>query len=96
MIHTVFVDAGTEPENLKKEIRKKLMTGGAVIRIRNGLTEAEQRAIFRQFSSEALPNSIAAQVLVQLARLDGVYPEILAELRTVRLAEVQAAVNRVS
>jgi hypothetical protein len=93
MIHTVYVDAETDLLGLKKEVRKKLMTGGAVIRLRDGLTPAEQRAIFNRYSSEARPNSIAAQVLVQLAHRAETDPAIVAELEGVTLHEVKEALR---
>ncbi len=94
MIHTLVVDADTYLADLKKNFRRKLMTGGAVIRLKDGLTAAEQRAIFNRFRGEAQPNNIAAQVLVQLASLAEADAEVLAELSTITLQEVRAALGR--
>ena len=58
-----------------------------------GLTPDEQRAIFKRFSPEARPNSVAAQVLVQLAQSTQVDPAVAAELESVTLQEVRDALQ---
>ncbi|MFN8389499.1 MAG: hypothetical protein U0136_04335 [Bdellovibrionota bacterium] len=95
MIHTVFVDTETALPELRKEVRKKLMTGGAVIRLRPGLSGEDRRRLFNSFLPNARPNSIAAQVLVQLAEAPDAEQALLAELTEVKLKEVSdALLNR--
>ncbi len=68
MIHTLLVDAETTLPELKKLFRKKLMTGGGVIRLRPELTEAEHDKIFEHFSVDADAENIQGLVLTELAR----------------------------
>ena len=68
MIHTIAVAPGLTPEELKKLLRKKLMTGGAVVRLRPGLSEAQKHELFDVFAPVAERYSAAALVLRALAQ----------------------------
>lgn len=71
MIHTLFVSATTEPEALQKEFRKKLMTGGAIIRLEKGLSDDDLKLIAERFSPLVQPYNLAALVLEEVTRALG-------------------------
>lgn len=66
MIHTIYVDADTEVAALKKLFRKKLMTGGAVLRLADGLTSEQFWSIFERFAPEAASHNLCSMVLREL------------------------------
>jgi hypothetical protein len=73
MIHTLSLDADLDLDALKKEFRKKLMTGGAVIRIPADISEPEIERIFLKVEekigdSAPKKNSIVEEVLKELAK----------------------------
>lgn len=70
MIHTIFIDENSEINGLKKEFRKKLMTGGAVIRLKPGLSEEQKNLVRNNFMPHAEPNNIAEMVLKELDSVD--------------------------
>ena len=78
MIHVVEVDAEISPDELRKIFRKKLMTGGAVLRLRDGLGANDLEKIYARFVDEALENNLAGLVLAELARA-AVLPTALRE-----------------
>lgn len=80
MIHTLFVTVDTSPETLKKEFRKRLMTGGCVIRLSTELTAADCQQILDRFLPHYYPNSAAAEVLRQLAQRATEAPDLRASL----------------
>ena len=79
MIHVFTVNQTTEPEDLLKVVRKHLMTGGAVVRLEPGLSADDLLAIYDRYSPRAEPNSLAAQVLVQLAQAASVTDEAVTD-----------------
>ena len=70
MIHTIEIDGSAELEPLRKEFRKKLMTGGGVIRIRAGLVASELQLLCDRFiaSSEDRAQGVRALVGQELLR----------------------------
>jgi hypothetical protein len=68
MIHTIEVDSTSTVSELKKVFRKKLMTGGAVVRLRPGLSSEELESIMQTFGPNAEPHSLQEMVLVELAK----------------------------
>ncbi len=88
MIHTIEVTKELSHEELKKELRKKLMTGGAVIRIAPGATDEELMIILDRYLPVAEPYSAAAQVLRAIAQRDSLPVEIEKKLLNSGLAEV--------
>ena len=63
LIHTVFIDTSSEYQAIKKEFRKCLMTGGAVIRIKEGLTKNELLEIRNKFYSLLEPHNVASMII---------------------------------
>ncbi len=63
MIHTIYVNADTEVATLKKVFRKKLMTGGAVIRLAEGLDGSGCWKIFERFAPEAVSHNLCSMVV---------------------------------
>ena len=68
MIHRVEIDETTSFEALKKEFRKKLMTGGAVVRIKPGLNEAQLAQIRAEFAPHCKSFGIADEVIKELSK----------------------------
>lgn len=60
MISTIEITPESDPAQLRKVMRKKLMTGGAVIRIAPGLAAADLEAIFNRFSAPPVENETDA------------------------------------
>jgi len=94
MIHKIYVSSETELGELKKNVRKKLMTGGAVLRIEESAPEAELSSIFERFSPAAERNNLAAEILVQLAGHPALSGELRARLGGVALPEVRCALSK--
>lgn len=93
MIHTLLVSPETEPAELKKEMRKKLMTGGAVIRLAPELSTQELEMICEKFKPEAERFSLAAEVLVQAAKHTALGETKRLELRELNLPELSRALD---
>lgn len=94
MIHTIEVDASTEIAALKKLARKKLMTGGAVIRLSPSLSTEEQNLVFDKFHTDATEYNLAGQVLVQLATKPDVEQALLERLSSLGLRVVDRALSQ--
>lgn len=67
MIHKVFIDSTSTPESLRKEGRKKAMTGGVVVRIPSEVGADELEEIISVFEPVAEENNLAVEVLRQAA-----------------------------
>lgn len=94
MIHTVHVDPSTTLLALKKEFRKKLMTGGAVLRIAEGLSADEQEQILSTFIDAAEPNNIAELVLRAFAEAEDTSTPVLERLRRLENISVKRALDK--
>lgn len=81
MIHTLVVRPGMSAEELRKEFRKRLMTGGAVVRLPQRLTSEEQQLLVEEFLPIAIPHSAAAEVMRQLAAHSDLVPEYVGRLQ---------------
>lgn len=92
MIHTVYVDANTDVNALKKVFRKKLMTGGAVIRLADGLNEEQMWQIFHQFAADAVSHNVCSMVLRELAESPQTPPELLERLHAMGLQNLKKKV----
>ncbi len=68
MIHRILVGPETEISPLKKLFRQKLMTGGAVVRLRDGLNSNDLECMVDAFSEGVTPNGVQAAVLGEIAR----------------------------
>ena len=68
MIHTVEVDTEISPSTLQKEFRKKLMTGGAILKVKSDLSAEDRLALFHRYLELAGRNNLASLVLIELAR----------------------------
>lgn len=76
MIHKVLVGRDTTPQELKKTFRKKLMTGGAVLELEPGLTEAELLDLLQRFQIDAAPFGLQSEVLSLIASQIQLTPEL--------------------
>jgi len=92
MIHTILVSPETEHDELKKLMRKKLMTGGAVIRLSSELSNEQLEEICRKFSPLAERFSLAAEVLIQVAKHRALDSSTREELRTIGLPELSRTI----
>ncbi len=80
MIHTIHVQPETTPEELKKLFRKKLMTGGAVIRLAAEVDDRAIEKIFETFKEGAEPENIRWMVLTEIAKRPGLSGELREKL----------------
>lgn len=88
MIHTILVAGDVEPATLKKEFRKRLMTGGAVVRLRAGLTEGDVRSLFEKFVSEAKRYNLGALILEEIAKMKELPTDLKSSLLSLKIPEV--------
>ena len=68
MIHTVWVTPETEIAELKKAMRKSLMTGGAVIRLQDADSETLLETLCQKFAPSAVEHSVESLVLREIAK----------------------------
>ncbi len=69
MIHTIEINENSQIPELKKLFRKKLMTGGAVVRLAPGLDAKMYSVLFERFKEGAEPNSLQELVLRELVKM---------------------------
>lgn len=93
MIHTLFVSPETTFEGLKKDFRKKLMTGGAIVRLLEGLEGEDLRIICERFLPESKRHSLAAMVLEQVALNKKLPFDLKTTLLKTDLPEVKEALS---
>ena len=97
MIHTIEVDADTDPEFLKKQFRKKLMTGGAVIRLKKGLSLLECERVVKKFLEFAAPHNFATMVIKEVLAMHRLSDEYLQEVEDkklgIRIQSIQGVVK---
>lgn len=91
MIHRIEVTSETDPAELKKLFRKKLMTGGAVIRLAQDVAAEDLRVIFTRFSPGAAPENLNSLVLAEIARAPQTDADLRRELSALALPNVQRA-----
>ena len=92
MIHRVCLEKGSELGALKKLFRKKLMTGGAVFELAEGLGEEGQLELIERFSGEAREYNLAGLALETIAK-QGEDSELVVErLRGLGLRRVERAI----
>jgi hypothetical protein len=91
MIHRILVGPDTRVDELKKLVRKRLMTGGAVLRIAEDVTAGDLRAIVAEFAPGAESHGVQAAVLAEAARHPALPLELAALLRALGLPEVERA-----
>ena len=94
MIHTLYVSATTEPEALQKEFRKKLMTGGAVVRLNEGLTETELTSIAERFFADAKRYNLSALVLEEISKVRSLPEALASQLERTNIPEILKALPR--
>ena len=94
MIHRIEVDASSKHEVLAKEFRKKLMTGGAVVRLSAGHTSEDLRCLFNEFAPVAKPHSLAELVLRELVDSDKLEPSLRAKLASTGLPGVLMSLEK--
>ncbi len=70
MIHTLYIEPGETFLEVKKKFRKCLMTGGGVLRLREGLTNSELESIMKEFEPYVEANGIAEEVLRQVSKVN--------------------------
>jgi len=66
VIHTLYIEAEDTFLEVKKKFRKYLMTGGGVIRLKEGLISSDLDKLEREFSPHLESNGIAEEVLKQI------------------------------
>ena len=96
MIHRISVGPETVVADLKKLVRKKLMTGGAVVRLDDAAKPEELRQILEIFTPGAEPHGIQAEVLAEIARHPACTPELEQSLRGLGLPGVDRMLQLVS
>ena len=89
MIHTITIQVDTELTALKKDVRKKLMTGGAVVRLADSLSTEEIGILAERYIAEYQPNAISEMVLCEIARDTRASPEIAQKLAEIPSASIQ-------
>lgn len=95
MIHTLSVEPGLTLVELKKQARKFLMTGGAVIRLPSNLGEPAQRVLFDEYRDAAVASGgLALEVLCQLAAYPQLSDGVESALRSIGAARVDRALDR--
>lgn len=93
MIHTICVDEATELKSLKKEFRKCLMTGGAVVRLKPDLSTEQISQMIEMFSPGAEPHSLQCMVLEEIARAPQTNEHQLAQLKSLGLPQLTAVLD---
>lgn len=93
MIHKIFVDPETELSALKKLYRKRLMTGGAVIRLEEGLAENELKQLFDRFKLGAEENNLQTEVLEQIALHPKCSTDLLEQLQALGLSRIDKHIH---
>ena len=88
LISTIYVDLDSEPEALKKLFRKKLMTGGAVLRLSPDLQGDDFFRIFDRFAPQAMSHNLCSMVLVELAKSPKAPPKLKDSLAALGLANL--------
>ena len=94
MIHTIVVTPETDPTEYRKQFRKKLMTGGAVVRLSDDLQGDGCRKIYEKFEPLVEEHGIAAEVIRQLARHPLTPKEILPRMKQLGIKLVDEALQR--
>ena len=88
MIHTIYVDSDTELAELKKLFRKKLMTGGAVVRISSDVGHADLETIVGKFSNNVQRYSLQSLVLTEVAKRCSPEEELASKLTSLAIPEI--------
>jgi hypothetical protein len=83
MIHTISIDS----------TRKKLMTGGAVLRLAPGLSAEELIEIGKQFLPGVVENNVNSMVLAELARCPELPKSFVKELENLGVESISLALN---
>ena len=65
-IHKVLLTPDSEPKAYKKQFRKGLMTGGAVVEISEEIDENSALKLIELFSVDAVPNGVQRLVIKEL------------------------------
>ena len=91
MIHTIFVQTDTTVAALKKEARKRLMTGGVVVRLEETLSADDCEKIYAEFGPGAESFGLAAQVLLELWRHPSASDSLRASLSELPIEEIRRA-----
>ncbi|MCB0344828.1 MAG: hypothetical protein KDD66_06915 [Bdellovibrionales bacterium] len=88
MIHKIFVNQETDPAALKKLYRKKLMTGGAVIRLESGIELPQLCELYEKFCESASQTNLQTEVLEQIACHPDCSRELAGKLESLGLRRV--------
>ena len=94
MIHKVEVGPATEVLEFKKQLRKKLMTGGAVTVIQEGLSESEIEVIYERFRPLAENHNACMTVLIALASAKLLPPTIKRKLEELGSSFIDEALRK--
>lgn len=90
MIHVLEIDENSEPVAVKKAFRKKLMTGGGVVRLKAGLSEDQLAHLVEVFSAGVVANGVQAMVLREVAKVSNLSSELRGRLQSLDLKEVSS------
>ena len=88
MIHTIEISDQTAVAPLKKLFRKKLMTGGAVLRLKADLSPEQLEHIFSAFSEGATEHNVQGMVLRELAKEQTLSQGLTEKLSALKLQAV--------
>lgn len=91
MIHLLEITPDIDLVELRKQFRKRLMTGGAVVRLAPGLSPEQRRRIFERFCADAAGDNVESMVLVQLALEEGLADDLIDDLAKLSLQPVARA-----
>lgn len=95
MIHTLYVSPGLTCDELRRQARKLLMTGGAVLRLTEGLSQKDQRELVNEFESAAAERGgLALEVLCQLAAYPQLDASVGETLQALQLPQLARALQR--
>lgn len=93
MIHKILVGPETDIQDLKKEVRKRLMTGGAVVRLRDGLGSEDLEKIIETYCPNVERHGVQASVLIEVAKSDKLSREMGEKLLLLGLPEIENVIK---
>lgn len=91
MIHTIDITKESTPLEVKKVFRKRLMTGGAVVRLSQGLDAETLESLTDAFLLEATEHNVQGAVLREIASAQALPQSVRKRLFQAQLAVVDRA-----
>ena len=93
MIHRVEITPELSVAELKKVFRKRLMTGGAVVRLAESVQPEHYSELIARFGDGAVENGVQSLVLVELAECDALSEEQQLALAKLGLKNVSRSLS---